>query len=42
MEGEKIGQQIGEQIGQQKLLDLLRSGKSPDEIIQMYDNHPPK
>jgi predicted transposase/invertase (TIGR01784 family) len=50
MEGEKIGMKIGEQkgrqegvqIGQQKLLDLLRSGKSPDEIIQMYDNHPPK
>ena len=41
-EGERIGLQKGEKIGlqkgEQKILDLLKSGKSPEEIIRGYSN----
>ena len=43
-EGIKIGEQIGEQrgerrgkrIGEQNIVELLKSGKSPEEIIREY------
>ena len=34
--GEQRGKQIGERKGEQKILDLLKSGKSPEEIIRDY------
>ena len=45
MEGEKIGIKEGikegikkgETIGEQKIIDLLKSGKSPEDIIQEYE-----
>ena len=36
-EGEQIGEQRGEQKGEQKIIDLLKSGMSPEDIILGYD-----
>ena len=36
-EGRKEGLKEGEQKGQQNIIDLLKSGKSPEEIIRDYD-----
>ena len=33
----KEGREEGEQIGEQKIIELLKSGKSPEEIIREYD-----
>ena len=30
------GEQRGEQRGEQKIIDLLKSGKSPEEIIKEF------
>ncbi|MDR2479307.1 MAG: hypothetical protein LBD48_08340, partial [Treponema sp.] len=35
-EGEQKGLQKGEQRGRLEIIDLLRSGKSPEEIIRDY------
>ena len=35
-EGIKEGMEKGMQIGEQKILDLLKSGKSPEEIVREY------
>jgi hypothetical protein len=35
--GEAHGVQKGEARGRQDVISLLKSGKSPDEIIQMFD-----
>ena len=32
--GEQIGEEKGEKKGEQKVIDLLKSGKSPEEIIR--------
>ena len=36
--GEKIGEKKGEKMGEKKIIDLLKSGKSPEEILRDYDN----
>ena len=36
LEGEQRGEQRGRREGKQEILDLLRSGKSPEEIIRDY------
>ena len=36
-EGEKKGIKKGETMGKQEIIDLLKSGKSPEDIIQEYD-----
>jgi hypothetical protein len=45
-QGEAIGEVKGEVRGEKKarkeLLDLLKSGKSPEEIIRMYEDEPAK
>ena len=33
------GIQIGEQRGEEKIIKLLKSGKSPEEIIREYNSH---
>ena len=38
-QGYKDGVQMGEQIGEQKIVDLLKSGKSPEEIIKEHDGN---
>ena len=42
-EGEERGIQIGEQrgiqIGKEEIIKLLKSGKSPEEIIREYNSH---
>ena len=35
-EGWEKGNKEGEQKGEQKIIDLLKSGKSPEEIIREY------
>ena len=35
-EGEQKGEQKGIQKGEQKIINLLKSGKSPEEIIREY------
>ena len=37
-EGRKEGRKEGMQKGEQKIIDLLKSGKSPEEIIREYGN----
>jgi len=32
------GREEGEQKGEQKIIQLLKSGKSPEEIIREYDS----
>ena len=34
---ERRGEKKGEQRGERKVLDLLKSGKSPEEILREYD-----
>jgi predicted transposase/invertase (TIGR01784 family) len=38
-EGEQKGRQEGEQKGRQEIISLLRSGKSPEEILRDYGTH---
>jgi predicted transposase/invertase (TIGR01784 family) len=37
-EGEKKGRQEGRQEGEQKIINLLKSGKSPEEVIREFGN----
>jgi flagellar biosynthesis/type III secretory pathway protein FliH len=39
--GEQKGLREGRQEGQQKIIELLRSGKSPEEIIRDYGSKQP-
>ena len=36
--GIQKGLKKGKQEGEQRIIDLLKSGKSPEEIIREYDN----
>ena len=36
-EGEKKGLKKGEMMGEQKIIDLLKSGKSPEDFIKKYE-----
>jgi hypothetical protein len=36
-EGEARGEARGEKKGEQKIIDVLKRGKSPEEIIAKYD-----
>jgi len=36
--GEKRGEKIGEKRGKKQILDMLKSGKSPEEIIREMAN----
>ena len=35
--GEKKGRREGEKKGEKRIIDLLKSGKSPEEIIREYE-----
>ena len=37
-EGEKKGEQKGKQLGRQEIIDLLKNGKSPEEIIREHES----
>ena len=37
--GEQRGIVIGEQRGKQKIIDLLKSGKSPEDILREYGHN---
>ena len=36
-EGEKRGEKKGEMKGKKEIIDLLKSGKSPEDIIREYE-----
>ena len=38
-EGIQIGEERGEQRGKEEIIKLLKSGKSPEEIIREYNSH---
>ena len=38
-EGKEEGRKEGRKEGEEKIIELLKSGKSPEEIIRGYDSH---